>query len=275
MSSDTETPILVLDGIRRSFAQGNARLEVLHGASLSVWRGEMVALVGPSGCGKSTLLHIAGLLEQPDGGEVRIAGQAAGRLPDARRTEIRRKTVGFVYQYHHLLREFSALENVLLPQMIAGQSRSAARKRAEMLLAMVGLAQRAQHRPAELSGGEQQRVALALALAQEADVLLLDEPTSHLDPSQAQAVLDLVEAIRRERGLTVVAVFHDVNLAALYAGRLLVLHQGAFLAGGLPEDVLRAEVLDRVYGPCLRFVPHPDNGLPQVLPIGGARDPDR
>jgi lipoprotein-releasing system ATP-binding protein len=221
----TDAPILVLDGIRRGFAQGNARLEVLQGASLAVRRGELVALIGPSGCGKSTLLHIAGLLEQADGGEVVIAGQAASKLPDSRRTEIRRKTVGFVYQYHHLLREFSALENVLLPQMIAGQSRGAARQRAEELLGQVGLAQRTQHRPAELSGGEQQRVAIARALANRPALLLADEPTGNLDEHTADEVFGLLVRLVREAGLGALIATHNTELARRM-DRRLALHEG-------------------------------------------------
>jgi lipoprotein-releasing system ATP-binding protein len=217
----TDAPILVLDGIRRGFAQGNARLEVLQGASLAVRRGELVALIGPSGCGKSTLLHIAGLLEQPDSGEVIIGGQAAGKLADSRRTEIRRKTVGFVYQYHHLLREFSALENVLLPQMIAGQSRSAARQRAEELLGQVGLAKRTQHRPAELSGGEQQRVAIARAVINRPDLLVADEPTGNVDADMAHRLLHLFTALNR-LGTTIVVATHDVGLIGATPGAQMI-----------------------------------------------------
>src|SRR5262245_15695439 len=225
MNKEPDALILVLDGIRRGFSQGNARLEVLQGVSLAVRRGELVALIGPSGSGKSTLLHIAGLLEQPNDGAVIIAGQAVGKLPDSRRTEIRRKTVGFVYQYHHLLREFSALENVLLPQMIAGQSRGAARQRAEELLGQVGLAKRTQHRPAELSGGEQQRVAIARALANGPALLLADEPTGNLDEHTADEVFGLLVRLVREAGLGALIATHNSELARRM-DRRLSLHEG-------------------------------------------------
>src|SRR5215831_8524232 len=161
----SEPAVLRLDKIVRTFVQGTVRLEVLRGVSLALAPGEMVALVGPSGAGKSTLLQVAGLLERPDGGEIYLAGRPCGRMSDAERTAARRKTVGFVYQYHHLLPEFSALENIVIPQMIAGVGRASARIRATELLASVGLIKRAAHRPARLSGGEQQRVAIARALA--------------------------------------------------------------------------------------------------------------
>ncbi len=213
MSDPGGDPILSLKEVRRTFHQGDAQLEVLRGASLRVRRGELVALVGPSGCGKSTLLHVAGLLERPDGGEVAIAGQPASRLADRQRTEIRRRTVGFVYQYHHLLREFSALENVMLPQMIAGRSRGAARKRAEELLGLVGLAGRTAHRPARLSGGEQQRVAIARALANEPALLLADEPTGNLDHRTADDVFELLSRLVRESGLGALIATHNLDLA--------------------------------------------------------------
>jgi lipoprotein-releasing system ATP-binding protein len=171
-------PALELDRIERSFVQGGNRLDVLRGASLRLAAGETVALVAPSGAGKSTLLHIAGLLERADAGEVRIGGETASDLSDAGRTELRRAGLGFVYQFHHLLPEFSALENVVLPQMIAGIVRARARERARELLALLGLAQRETHRPARLSGGEQQRVAIARALANQPRVLLADEPSA-------------------------------------------------------------------------------------------------
>ena len=180
--------VLELRGVSRSFRQGGGRLEVLRQVSLAVSPGEIVALIGPSGAGKSTLLQISGLLEPPTSGEILIKGEPAGRLSDARRTELRRTAIGFVYQYHHLLPEFSAAENVILPQMIAGLSRGKARGRALELLAMVGLSQRAEHRPAQLSGGEQQRVAIARALANGPALLLADEPTGNLDHTTADGV---------------------------------------------------------------------------------------
>ncbi|MCC7167415.1 MAG: ABC transporter ATP-binding protein [Rhodospirillales bacterium] len=204
---------LRLDGIRRGFAQGRARLEVLMGADLSLAPGEMVALVGPSGAGKSTLLHIAGLLERPDGGQVWIGGAAAGELSDDRRTELRRRHLGFVYQYHHLLPEFSALENVAIPQMIAGVARREADARARDLLGRLGLAERAEHRPGQLSGGEQQRVAIARALANEPKVLLADEPTGNLDPATAEVVFDELLALARSRGLAALIATHNPEWA--------------------------------------------------------------
>src|SRR5262249_34019313 len=175
--------------------------EVLRGVSLAVRPGELVALVGPSGCGKSTLLHIAGLLERADGGEIWIGGKNGAALPDDQRSVLRRDTMGFVYQYHHLLREFSALENTALPQMIAGRPRAEARKRAQELLGLVGLAARAEHRPAELSGGEQQRVAMARALANRPELLLADEPTGNLDEHTADEVFGLLLRLVPDAGL--------------------------------------------------------------------------
>jgi lipoprotein-releasing system ATP-binding protein len=217
--------VLVLKGVRRSFDQGKARLEVLRGASLTVRRGELVALVGPSGCGKSTLLHIAGLLEQADGGEIWIAGKDGAALPDDRRSALRRDTMGFVYQYHHLLREFSALENVMVPQMIAGRPRAEASRRAQELLGLVGLAARARHRPAELSGGEQQRVAIARALANKPQLLLADEPTGNLDEHTADEVFGLLLRLVRDAGLGALIATHNTALAARM-DRKLTLHEG-------------------------------------------------
>jgi len=225
MSSAAER-VLALDKIDRTFVQGGNRLAVLRGATLAVKRGEMVALVGPSGSGKSTLLHIAGLLERPDGGEVRISGDAVGALSDLRRTELRRGAIGFVYQFHHLLPEFSALENVVLPQMIAGTDRRQARGRAEELLARVGLAQRASHRPARLSGGEQQRVAIARALANAPALLLADEPTGNLDEHTASDVFDVLAGLVREAGLAALIATHNLDLARRM-DRVLTLHEGA------------------------------------------------
>jgi lipoprotein-releasing system ATP-binding protein len=221
---------LALDGIVRTFRQGSERLEVLRGLSLEVAAGEIVALVGPSGAGKSTLLHVAGLLERPDGGEVLVDGAACGKLGDDARTAIRRKELGFVYQFHHLLPEFSALENVMLPQMIAGLSRDTARERARELLAMVGLSARASHRPARLSGGEQQRVALARAVANAPRVLLADEPTGNLDHATADAVFaQLLELVHRT-GLAALVATHNLELAKRM-DRVLELSDGVVVAG--------------------------------------------
>ena len=205
---------LRLEAIDKTFHQGGKAIEVLHGVSLEVRPGELVALVGPSGSGKSTLLHIAGLLERPDAGEVVIGGQAASALDDNARTGLRRNTIGFVYQYHHLLPEFSALENVILPQMIAGLSKAEARVRAEELLALVGLSERVEHRPARLSGGEQQHVAIARGLANAPAILVADEPTGNLDPHTAESVFDLLVEMVRGAGLAVLIATHNLEIAA-------------------------------------------------------------
>ena len=206
-------PALELDRIQRTFVQGGNRLEVLRGSSLTLLPGEAVALVAPSGAGKSTLLHIAGLLERADAGEVRIGGEAASDLSDSGRTELRRVGLGFVYQFHHLLPEFSALENVVLPQMIAGVARGQARERARELLALLGLAQRESHRPARLSGGEQQRVAIARALANRPRVLLADEPTGNLDRRTADGVFEALIRIVRETRTAALIATHNPELA--------------------------------------------------------------
>ena len=205
---------LSLRGIKRTFVQGDRRLEVLKDVSLDLRPGEIVALVGQSGSGKSTLLHIAGLLEQPDDGDVVVDGKAAGRLGDRERTALRRRFLGFVYQYHHLLPEFSAIENVMLPQMLNGLSRSEARVRAADLLAMVQLKDRGEHRPGRLSGGEQQRVAIARAVANAPRVLLADEPTGNLDASTADIVFRQLLALVRETGMAALVATHNPELAA-------------------------------------------------------------
>lgn len=210
----TAPEVLRLDGIRRSFHQGETRLDVLRGAELSLSGGEIVALVGPSGAGKSTLLHIAGLLEQPDGGTITIAGQRCDGLGDGPRTALRRSAIGFVYQFHHLQPEFSALENVILPQMIRGLSRREARQRGEELLTFLGLGQRFGHRPNELSGGEQQRVAIARAVANAPHLILADEPTGNLDPGTADHVFGTLTALVRASGLAALIATHNLDLAA-------------------------------------------------------------
>jgi len=204
---------LSLRKIRRTFVQGDRRLEVLRGASLELHAGEIVALVGQSGSGKSTLLHIAGLLERPDGGDIVIDGRLTSTLGDRQRTALRRKFLGFVYQYHHLLPEFSALENVMLPQMLAGLSRSQSRLRAKQLLDMVQLNDRADHRPGRLSGGEQQRVAIARAVANAPRVLLADEPTGNLDASTAEVVFRQLLTLVRETGMAALVATHNPDLA--------------------------------------------------------------
>ena len=218
--------MIELDGVVRTFTQAGTRLNVLSGVSLRVRPGELVALVGPSGAGKSTLLHLAGLLEHPDAGEVRIEGAATSTLGDLERTMLRRRTVGFVYQFHHLLPEFSAEENIVLPQMIAGISRSAARQRARTLLERIGLAGRANHRPGQLSGGEQQRVAIARALANAPRLLIADEPTGNLDHHTAESVFALLMQLVRDDGLGALVATHNLELARRM-DRVLELRDGA------------------------------------------------
>jgi len=213
-SGDQEIPVIYLQAIERHYRQGDATLDILKGAELAVWAGQSVALVAPSGAGKSTLLHLTGLLEHPDAGEVYIDGRATAGLPDAERTRIRRNEVGFVYQSHHLLPEFSALENVVLPQMIRGLSRSEARKRAVELLSYLGLRERLIHRPAELSGGEQQRVAIARAVANAPRILLADEPTGNLDPHTADHVFAALSQLVRASGLATIIATHNMEIAA-------------------------------------------------------------
>jgi len=189
-------------------------VRVLQGVSLQVAAGEVVALVAPSGAGKSTLLHIAGLLDTPDAGAVAIAGEDLTRLSDRKRTAVRRGSVGFIYQFHHLLPEFSALENIVLPQLANGVSDAAAQARAMALLDRVGIADRASHRPAALSGGEQQRVAFCRALANEPQLLLADEPTGNLDPDTSDRVFDALMTLVRDTGLAAVIATHNLDLAA-------------------------------------------------------------
>ena len=219
---------LSLRDIRRTFQQGDRKLEVLRGISLDLKAGEIVALVGQSGSGKSTLLHIAGLLERPDGGEVVVDGKSAGKLGDRARTGLRGKFLGFVYQYHHLLPEFSALENVMLPQMLNGRSRGEARRRATDLLAMVQLKDRADHRPGRLSGGEQQRVAIARAVANAPRILLADEPTGNLDPKTAGHVFAALRELVRESGLAALIATHNFTLAA-EMDRTVTIEDGAIV----------------------------------------------
>ena len=205
--------VLELRNITRRFDQGKNAIEVLKGVNLSVQAGEVVALVGPSGAGKSTLLHIAGLLEQPSGGEILIDGQPCGGLGDDDRTKVRRYNIGFVYQYHHLLPEFSAQENIVIPQIIAGIDKRTAKSRATELLEWLGLAARATHRPGKLSGGEQQRVAIARALAASPRVLLADEPTGNLDPDTADEVFAVLMHLARGAGLAALVATHNPDLA--------------------------------------------------------------
>ena len=212
-SDGKSTGGLKLKGIVKTFQQAGRRLEVLRRANLELLPGQLVALLGPSGAGKSTLMHIAGLLEQPDDGKVEAAGRDCTKLADGERTDLRRTTIGFVYQYHHLLPEFSALENVVVPQMIAGVGRGDARRRARELLEKVGLGERLDHRPARLSGGEQQRVAIARALANDPAILLADEPTGNLDPHTADAVFQVLIKLVQERDLAALVATHNLDLA--------------------------------------------------------------
>jgi lipoprotein-releasing system ATP-binding protein len=213
-ASGEPPPILFLHAIDRRYRQGAATLEILKNAELAVWPGQSIALVAPSGAGKSTLLHIAGLLEHPDAGEVYIDQVATSRMSDTARTQIRRNDIGFIYQAHHLLPEFSALENVILPQMIRGLARKEAVKRAAELLSYLGLKDRLEHRPAELSGGEQQRVAIARAVANAPRILLADEPTGNLDPRTSDQVFGALSQLVRASGLAAIIATHNREIAA-------------------------------------------------------------
>ena len=205
---------LPLEGVSRAYTQAGAPLSILRDVDFALHAGQSVALVAASGTGKSTLLHVAGLLEKPDAGEVTVGGMGTVALADAERTALRRTAIGFVYQFHHLLPEFSALENIVLPQMIAGLSKAEARRRASELLDYLGLGVRADHRPPELSGGEQQRVAIARAVANSPGVLLADEPTGNLDPKTADHVFDALDTLVRATGLAALVATHNMDLAA-------------------------------------------------------------
>lgn len=204
---------LHLADVQQSYIQGEGRLDILRGADFTVMPGQSVALVAPSGTGKSTLLHISGLLEHQNAGEVYIGGVATAGLPDAARTRIRRTDIGFVYQFHHLLPEFSAQENVMLPQMIRGLGKKEAARRADELLGYLGLGKRLHHRPAELSGGEQQRVAIARAVANAPRLLLADEPTGNLDPHTADHVFHALSQLVEATGLAALIATHNLDLA--------------------------------------------------------------
>ncbi|GBR07756.1 ABC transporter ATP-binding protein [Acetobacter oeni] len=214
MAEATGETVLQLRDVARSYVSGDETLHVLRDISFSLQAGEIVALVAPSGTGKSTLLHIAGLLDRPDGGSVEITGRESGRLADNDRAAIRCSEIGFVYQFHHLLGEFTARENVMLPQMIAKQSRRAARARADYLLDLFGLGHRLDHLPGKLSGGEQQRVAIARALANEPSLLLADEPTGNLDVKTAAVVFDELLRVVRGTGLGALIATHNDDLAS-------------------------------------------------------------
>ncbi len=208
-----DVPVIYLHEIKRQYLQAEEPLTVLDGARLALWAGQSVALVAPSGSGKSTLLHIAGLLESPDEGEVYVAGAATSQLSDMERTQIRRTEIGFVYQSHRLLPEFSAIENVMLPQMIRGLKRSETVKRATEILTYLGLGERLKHRPAELSGGEQQRVAIARAVANAPRVLLADEPTGNLDPHTADHVFGALMQLVKATRVAMLIATHNMVLA--------------------------------------------------------------
>src|SRR5215470_15400499 len=208
-----DVPVIYLHEIKRQYLQGEAPLTILDGAKLALWSGQSIALVAPSGAGKSTLLHIAGLLETPDDGEVYVAGAPTSQLTDIERTQIRRSEIGFVYQSHRLLPEFSALENVMMPQMIRGLKRSETVKRSSEILGYLGLSDRLKHRPAELSGGEQQRVAIARAVANAPRALLADEPTGNLDPNTADHVFQALMQLVRATRVAMLIATHNMELA--------------------------------------------------------------
>ena len=218
-------PHLVLTGVHRHYGQGDKIVRVLEAANLTVASGELVALVAPSGAGKSTLLHLSGLLEGPQGGEIEIMGIPTSKLGDRGRTQLRRSTVGYVYQFHHLLPEFTALENVSMPQLIAGKSPQEADKRSMELLDLLGIAPRASHRPAELSGGEQQRVAIARAAANHPKVILADEPTGNLDPETSDLVFAALANLIKNEGAAALIATHNHDLARR-ADRVVTLRGG-------------------------------------------------
>ena len=218
-------PVLRVRGLERTYVTAAGSLTVLRGVDLDVMPGEIVGLIGPSGSGKSSLLHAAGLLEHPDAGRITVLGRDCSNLVEAERTRVRLATIGFVYQFHHLLPEFSALDNVALPLMIAGTPRKTAEARASTLLGELGLAERVQHQPAQLSGGEQQRVAVARALANSPRLLLADEPTGNLDPTTSTAVFDNLYALARKSGVAALVATHNLELAR-HMDRVLALKDG-------------------------------------------------
>jgi lipoprotein-releasing system ATP-binding protein len=233
-------PSLRLEGLDHAFSQGERTLTVLRGASASFYAGQTVALLGPSGAGKSTLLHIAGLLEKPNSGSVIVGGVDCCRLSDPERTRMRRQEIGFVYQFHHLLPEFSALENVVLPQLILGRKRPAAEERAHALLQSFGMEDRADHRPAQLSGGEQQRVAIARAIANRPKLLLADEPTGNLDPPTGERVFEELLVLVRDTGVAAVIATHNLELASRM-DRVLRLDNGQLVEETVVTGTIVAE----------------------------------
>jgi lipoprotein-releasing system ATP-binding protein len=220
--SAEQTPVVHLQGVERHYRQGHETLVVLKGVELALWPGQSVALVGPSGAGKSTLLHIAGLLEHADRGDVYIQGVATSQLSDAARTRLRRTDIGFVYQFHYLLPEFTALENVMMPQMIRGLSGDESKTRAAELLTYLGLGKRLTHRPSELSGGEQQRVAIARAVANAPRILLADEPTGNLDPKTSDHVFNALSQLIKASQLATIVATHNMEIAARMDRRVTI-----------------------------------------------------
>ena len=218
-------PVLSVRNLHRAYKSGGGLLKVLAGADIDIFPGEIVGLIGPSGSGKSTLLHAAGLLEKPNSGEVFINGRECLKLSDDERTAIRRERIGMVYQFHHLQKEFSAEENVMIPQMIAGRNKKQARLEAQRLLTAMGLSERMTHRPSQMSGGEQQRVAIARALSNRPQVLLADEPTGNLDPATSASVFDQLYQLTRQEGVAALVATHNMQLAS-YMDRLLTVREG-------------------------------------------------
>lgn len=227
-------PILSVRNLHRTYKSGEGTLTVLAGADIDIYPGEMVGLIGPSGSGKSTLLHAAGLLEKPDAGKVYINGRECLKLPDNTRTAIRRETIGVVYQFHHLLKEFTALDNVAIPQMIAGKSQSAARAEARRLLTSVGLAERLDHTPSQMSGGEQQRVAISRAISNRPQVLLADEPTGNLDPATSNHVFQTLLNLTRQEGFSALVATHNMALTQ-YMDRVLTVRDGLIVPISVPQ----------------------------------------
>jgi lipoprotein-releasing system ATP-binding protein len=223
--SEPHDPVVRLNGVTRSFEQGGVRIDVLKGVNLEIHPGEIVALLGPSGSGKSTMLQAIGLLEGGFGGSIEIVGQEASKLSGDGRTTLRREHIGFVYQFHHLLPDFNAIENVILPQLVAGMKRAEADARAEELLGSLGLAERLHHRPSQLSGGEQQRVAVARALANRPELVLADEPTGNLDETTADKVLAEFVRLVRDQGSAALVATHNERLAHAM-DRIVRLHDG-------------------------------------------------
>jgi len=223
--NSSRRPILSVRNLHRSYKSGPKTLHVLMGADIDIYPGEMVGLIGPSGSGKSTLLHAAGLLEKPNAGEVFINGRECLKLPDDQRTAIRRETIGVVYQFHHLQKEFSAQDNVAIPQMISGKSHKAAEAEAARLLGIMGLSERMHHKPSQMSGGEQQRVAIARAIANKPQVLLADEPTGNLDPTTSGNVFQSLFDLTRLEGVSALVATHNMGLTK-FMDRVLTVKDG-------------------------------------------------